>query len=57
LKRHYTAFAKLKHLSRKAAARTIENICIAIAGAALLQPNVQTTSKTQTTRQPKIVTL
>jgi len=27
---HYTIFAKLKHLSRRAAARTIKNICIAI---------------------------
>ncbi len=50
-------FAKLKHLLRKAAARTVEAICIAV-GQLLATPrrNAPTTSATQVIK-PKIITL
>ena len=51
-------FAKLKHLLRKAAARTIETVCTAIGETLLSKPsplrNVPTTSPTQAI-EPKII--
>ena len=51
-------FAKLKHLLRKAAPRTVETICAAIGDITLSRvKNAPTTSGTQAMRNPKIIVL